>query len=86
MLQKAASLNVEASLDCSLPLCFFEQSSLGWIAQYHPGTTSSLGTCGPALDVTPELDVLRCFSLADITRVKLTSFKCARDIEEWFRI
>ena len=46
MLQRAAELNIEARLDCPLPLCFFRDSQLGWVRQYHPGTAERMGCCG----------------------------------------
>jgi hypothetical protein len=84
MLQKAAQLNIEARLDCPLPLCFFNDSQLGWVRQYHPGTAQRMGCCGPALDVTPELEVIRCFALSKLIRVKLTDFANEREIGDWF--
>ena len=84
MLQEATRLNVEARLDCPLPLCFFKDSQLGWVRQYHPGTAERMGCCGPALDVTPELEVIRCFALSKLVRVKLMDFSNEREIGDWF--
>lgn len=84
MLQEAARLNIEALLDCSLPVCFFKDSELAWVRQYHPGTASVMGVCGPVLDVTPELEVIRCFALSKLTRVKLTDFQNEWEIQNWF--
>jgi len=66
MLRAAARLNIITELDCPLPLCFFNESQLAWISQYHPGTASRIGCCEPVLDVTPELEVIRCFALSDL--------------------
>ncbi len=85
MLQKSAVLNIGALLDCPLPLCFFKDSVLGWVRQYHPDTSANLGVCEPSLDVTPELEVIRCFALSKLTRVKLRDFQSEREIKEWFR-
>jgi hypothetical protein len=84
MLQQAAQLNIEARLDCPVPLCFFTDSQLGWVRQYHPGTAQRMGFCGPPLDVTPELEVIRCFALSRLVRVKLTDFANEREIGDWF--
>ncbi|PPD58154.1 radical SAM protein [Dehalogenimonas etheniformans] len=84
MLRKAAALNLEANLDCPVPLCFFKDSDLAWIRQYHPGTASGMGPCAPVLDVTPELEVLRCFALSKSVRLKLTDFHSEKEIEDWF--
>jgi cyclic pyranopterin phosphate synthase len=84
MLQEAARLNIEALLDCPLPICFFKDSQLAWVRQYHPVTANLLGYCNPILDITPELDVLRCFALSKLTRLKLTDFKNEYEIRDWF--
>lgn len=84
MLQRAAELNIEARLDCPLPLCFFRDSQLGWVRQYHPGTAERMGCCGVPLDVTPELEVIRCFALSKLIRVKLTDFANERELGNWF--
>lgn len=85
MLQKAAQLNLEALLDCPLPLCFFRESDLAWVRQYHAGTASRLGACQPVIDVTPELDAIRCFALSKVSRVKLTDFPNEWAIIQWFQ-
>jgi cyclic pyranopterin phosphate synthase len=84
MLQIAAGLNLEALLDCPLPSCFFKDSQLGWITQYHPKTVSCLGVCNPIMDITPELEVIRCFALSGMQRIKLLDFRNEREIREWF--
>ncbi len=84
MLEASARLGIEARLDCPLPLCFFKESQLASVRQYHPTTASGLGFCEPVLDVTPELDVLRCFALSNLTRVKLADFHSEKEIEDWF--
>lgn len=84
MLQEAARLNIEALIDCPLPVCFFKDSELAWVRQYHNGTTLRLGCCEPVLDITPELDVIRCFALSRLTRLKLTDFQNEWEIRDWF--
>jgi MoaA/NifB/PqqE/SkfB family radical SAM enzyme len=84
MLRKAAAFGIDATLDCPLPLCFFKDSDLAWIRQYHPGTASGMGPCAPVLDVTPELEVIRCFALSKSVRLKLTDFHSEKEIEDWF--
>lgn len=85
MLEKAAALNLEAELDCPLPLCFFSENQLAWLRQYHPKTSLRMGVCDPVLDVTPELEAIRCFALSKLERVKVTDFPNEWTILEWFR-
>ena len=84
MLRKAAELDLEASLDCPVPICFFNDSDLAWVRQYHPKTASGMGTCAPVLDVTPELEVIRCFALSKSKRLRLMDFQSEKEIEDWF--
>ena len=86
MLQKAAALNIEGGLDCTLPLCFFKEAEMGWVRQYHPGTASLMGVCEPPpIDVTPELDIIRCFACSKAARLKLKDFHNQAEIEDWFK-
>ena len=66
---------IEASLDCPIPKCFFTAEQLGRISLTQPFTINSIKSCGPVIDVTPDLDVFRCYALADVKRTKLTDFK-----------
>lgn len=84
MLQTATSLGIEALLDCPLPLCFFDDVQLAWVKQYHGGTASHMGLCEPIVDVTPELEAIRCFALSRLARINVTDFSCEREIQEWF--
>jgi cyclic pyranopterin phosphate synthase len=48
---------------------------MGRIALTQPLTINSIKSCGPVIDVTPDLDVFRCYALSDLKRTKLTDFK-----------
>lgn len=86
MLQEAARLKIEALLDCPLPMCFFTDEQSAWISQYHNGTASRMGACEPVMDVTPELEAVRCFALSDTQRVKVTDFVTEQEMSDWFRL
>jgi cyclic pyranopterin phosphate synthase len=85
MLKRAAEYSIEASLDCPLPLCFFSEADLAWVRQYQGGTASRLGTCSPVIDVTPELEAIRCFALSKTTRIQVTDFPNEWAIIQWFQ-
>ncbi|MGI2336864.1 MAG: radical SAM protein [Dehalogenimonas sp.] len=86
MLQEAARLKIEALLDCPLPICFFTDEQMAWVQQYHEGTAAHMGICEPVIDVTPELEGLRCFALSKLQRVKITDFGSEQDIIDWFHL
>lgn len=84
MLKEATRLGIRAYLDCPLPLCFFEDSELSWISRHHRGTASRLGVCDPPIDITPELDVIRCFALSHLERARLCDFSNEKAVRSWF--
>ncbi len=84
MLKNASSLKLETLSDCPLPYCFFNDAQLGWVTQYHPRTISNLGVCSPILDITPELEVIRCFALSGMQRVNLLDFRNELELRDWF--
>lgn len=85
MLKEAAAQKMDAMIDCPLPLCFFTEEQLAWARQYTPGTVLRMGVCDPPLDVTPELEAVRCFPLSGLARVKVTDFRNEEEIRLWFR-
>lgn len=84
MLQKAAAVGVSAHLDCPLPLCFFADADLGWLAKHHPNTAGRLGWCEPPLDISPDLEVVRCFALSRDERVSLADFASPEALKRHF--
>lgn len=86
MLDYASLLNINAILDCPLPLCFFNEKDFAKIFINHPDTLSQLGKqCRPVLDVTPELEVIRCFSMSNVERKSLMSFNTENEIEDYYK-
>jgi MoaA/NifB/PqqE/SkfB family radical SAM enzyme len=85
MMQNATKLDLHCTLDCHLPLCFFNDKQLAWLVRYQPQTVLSLGTCNPPLDVTPELEVIRCFSTSGFYRVRLLDFENESALNDHFR-
>jgi cyclic pyranopterin phosphate synthase len=44
-----------------------------------------LGICDAPIDITPELDVVRCLALSSLARARLIDFGDENAIREWFR-
>lgn len=78
-LEDAYSRGIMAGLDCPIPKCFFSNEQMGRIALTQPLTMNSIKSCSPVIDVTPDLDVFRCYALSDLKRTKLTDFKNFRE-------
>ncbi|MEI6707394.1 MAG: radical SAM protein [Methylococcales bacterium] len=74
-LEEAYQHGIKAGLDCPIPKCFFNNEQMGRIALTQSLTVNAIKSCGPVIDVTPDLDVFRCYALSDLKRTKLTDFK-----------
>lgn len=85
MLQEATKLGLQCTLDCNLPLCFFNDKQLAWLVWNQPQTVMSLGACDPAIDVTPELEAFRCFSTSSFFRVRVLDFSTESALRDYFR-
>lgn len=83
-LVECSKLNVEALLDCPLPLCFFTDEELGVLTRLQPLVVNRLERCHAALDINYNLNVFRCFSLSDCTNVSLTDFQSFNQIRNYF--
>lgn len=84
-LEDAYSRNIEALLDCPLPKCFFNNEQLGRISLTQPYTLNSIKSCGPVIDVTPDLEVFRCYALSTLHRKKITDFASFQDTITYFK-
>ncbi|MCB0539311.1 MAG: radical SAM protein [Bacteroidetes bacterium] len=73
-LEVAYQAKIKAALDCPVPKCFFSNEQMGRISYTQPLTSSAIKACGPVIDVTPDLEVFRCYALSNLKRTKLTNF------------
>src|SRR6185437_4643043 len=83
-LEDAYQRKIAAGLDCPIPKCFFSNEQMGRIALTQPFTNNSIKSCGPVIDVTPDLDVFRCYALSNLARTKLTDFKNFKEAISYF--
>lgn len=83
-LEEAFARGVEAHLDCPLPKCFFTPEELGRILLTHPMSATPIRSCGPAIDVSPDLSVFRCFALAGHARQHLRDFENMTTLTSWY--
>jgi radical SAM protein with 4Fe4S-binding SPASM domain len=84
MLERAFGLGIEAHIDCPLPKCFFTPQELGRILLTHPMSATPIRACGPAIDVTPDLSVFRCFALSGHARGRLPDFASMTELTAWY--
>ena len=83
MLQFATELGLSPNLDCPLPVCFFDDEDLAWIARFHPNVVANLGSCAGAIDITPELEAMRCFSVSSLPRTPISAHSSLASLRKW---
>lgn len=82
---EAYKRNLELSLDCQLPLCFFTEKQLSKIFFIYPQFRERFGKCSPAIDIGINLNVWRCFALCDDINCNLEDFKNIKEIYKFFK-
>jgi radical SAM protein with 4Fe4S-binding SPASM domain len=83
-LENAYHRGIKAGLDCPLPKCFFTQEQMGRIALTQPLTVNSIRSCGPVVDVSPRLEVFRCYALSGVQRTNLRDFKNFEEVVSYY--
>ncbi len=68
-------------LDCGFPLCSFNDEQLGWIFRI---TGHIEFGCGPALDITPDLEIYSCFPMSGYHRRSIFEFDNMGQISEYY--
>jgi cyclic pyranopterin phosphate synthase len=81
----ASKHNLKVDLDCTLPKCFFSDQDLGKIVKYQPDLARSLGKCEIAFDISPNLEIYRCFATSSIFRDRLTNYNTFSEAEQSLR-
>ena len=74
-------LRIRPGLDCGFPLCRFADAELAWLFK-HGGPPKF--TCGPALDIGPNLEVWSCFPLSSFHKRSLYEFDHLSQLNEFF--
>jgi hypothetical protein len=75
------TLRVRPGLDCGFPICRFTDEELGWLHRFRGPHQFD---CGPAFDISPDMNVYHCFPLFNYHRKSLFEFDSLRQIDEHF--
>lgn len=78
--------NLELTLDCQLPLCFFTEKQISKVLFLYPQFMERLGKCSPAIDIGIDLKVWRCFALYNDINGNLEDFNNIKEIYKFFKI
>lgn len=75
-------LRVGMGPDCGFPLCAFKDEHLGWL---YRATGGAFGfTCGPAIDIGPDMSVWACFPLSQHHRRSIFEFDSLADVHRYY--
>jgi hypothetical protein len=75
-------LAVKAGLDCGFPLCAFNDEELGWLLR---NTGQFKFGCGPAIDLTPDLNVYACFPMSGFYKRSLFEFNSMKQVNDYYQ-
>jgi radical SAM protein with 4Fe4S-binding SPASM domain len=67
--------------DCGFPPCMFTDEQLGKLVKLRARFT---WTCGPVIDIGPDLELWPCFPLTEVRGKSLYDFDSIRAIQEYF--
>jgi cyclic pyranopterin phosphate synthase len=76
-------LRTKPGLDCGFPLCRFGDERLGRIHQTSGWHFNF--SCGPVVDIGPDLSVWPCFPLSSCHRKSLFDFNSIGEVVEYYR-
>lgn len=76
------SQGIRLGLDCGVPLCLFSDAELGSLYRLSRGRLSF--SCGPAIDIGPDMMVWACFPLSTVKKKSIYDFNSLDEAAEYF--
>jgi cyclic pyranopterin phosphate synthase len=73
---------ITLSFDCGMPLCIFPNEDIGRLFKLNRGRVKF--SCGPAMDIGPDMQVWACFPLAGVEKRSLYDFDHVAEIGNHF--
>lgn len=84
-LRDCALLDLDPHVDCNnIPLCLFDDDTLRWLCLVAGENNTRVSTCNPVIDVTPNMEALRCF-IMNKYRVPIKDFYNLEELNKHFR-
>lgn len=74
---------VVPGLDCGFPLCRFSDEQMSWLPR-NTGDGQHNFSCGPVVDIGPDLSVWPCFPLSGFKRRSLYEFDNLRQVHDYY--
>ena len=84
--------NIIPYYDCNIvPSCIWDEEQLNILKSWknenpnsYTNIISGISTCEPIIDILPNLQVVRCFGLSDVTKVRINDFKSLSEINNYY--
>lgn len=77
-----AKEGITLGLDCGFPVCMFTEEQIG---RLFLNTLKKLDfTCGPAIDIGPNMDVWSCFPLSEYNKRSIYDFSSMKELYDYF--
>lgn len=76
-------LRLQPSLDCGFPLCRLTDEQMGGFVKLSGSNIKF--SCGPAIDIGPDMTVWNCFPLASYHKRSIFEFDSFREIVDYYK-
>lgn len=84
LIMECANETINVIFDCVLTPCIFTDEQWGRITKLYPQVANSYAVCNPVMDVDPNLQVSRCFSLGHSQTANLNQFNNSGELWQFF--
>jgi cyclic pyranopterin phosphate synthase len=75
-------LDITLGFDCGFPLCIFSEEEIGRLFKVNKGILRF--SCGPAIDIGPDMDVWACFPLSNYHKKSIYDFNTLQEIGKFY--
>ena len=75
---------ITIGFDCGMPLCIFSNEDVGRLFKLNRGKVEF--SCGPAIDISPDMQVWACFPLSNYKKRSFYDFDNIDEIRKYFSI
>jgi radical SAM protein with 4Fe4S-binding SPASM domain len=73
---------IEPGFDCGFPYCMFNDEQIGKL--YAVMRERLRFSCGPAIDISPDMSVWSCFPLSNVSKRSLYEFNSIHEVHEHY--
>jgi len=73
---------ISIGFDCGMPICIFSNEDMGRFFKLNSGRVAF--SCGPAIDIGPDMQVWACFPLSNYEKKSMYEFTHVEEIKKYF--